>query len=229
VIISSSNQKMSSWFRPRPRRQEIIYSSPSRLYSWSFLYKIIEQFKNDYRIQHDILAALDLADYGFIDRDLTDTFLAIAPETSTEDVREILIKFLVEKITAVVDRDGPTIGLNLEKLLAKHGEIVARAQRILELRKREIEQATIQVEYGEWDLRELWLTTYGYEVLSAMDMGLTTNYEGHEQIKNAFAELGQKYKIDDSPVSREDMSNELKECIWWIADNRGKDWTEIEE
>ncbi len=219
------SQYMTSWLPSSKIR--IIYSSPVQLYPWSFLYKIFEQFKNDYRIQHDILAALDLADYGFIDCDLTDTLLAIAPETSTEDVRAILIKFLVEKIATTVDTDRPTTGLNVENLLLKHGEIATRTQRIFELRKREIEQVRIHIEDDVVDLRELWLTAYGGKILHALGMRLTIDFGGLEQVKSAFTELGQTLKIGDSPVSSVDMSNELKECIWWISDNRGKDWTGI--
>lgn len=229
--ISSNTPKVSSWLQPRTKDCDcrIIYSSPVQLYPWSFLYKIIEQFKSDYRIQHDILAALGLADCGFVDCDLTDTLLAIAPETSNEYVREILIKFLVEEIAAAVDREGPTIGLNLESLITHRGEIeiINRSQRILELRKREIEQVRIYIEDEVVDLRELWLTAYGSEILQALGMRLTTDSGGLEQIKNALAELSQKLKMGVSLVSSVDMSNELKECIWWIADNNGKDWSRI--
>jgi hydroxymethylpyrimidine/phosphomethylpyrimidine kinase len=74
------------------------------------------------------------------------------------------------------------------------------------------------------DLRELELTAYGYEILTALGMHLTTNLEGLERVKNAFAEQGFELKTGDTSVSGVKMGDELKQAIWWIIDNRGRRW-----
>ena len=141
------------------------------------------QFQNDIRVQHDILKALDLGDYGFIDCNLTDQFFAIPPETDTEDAREILRKKLVEEIVASVDRSGPTTGFILERVISKHSEIAIWAKRIIELRKQEIEwvMQTNKETDSHVDVRprplkrptllfypSLLLTAYGYMVLTSL-------------------------------------------------------------
>jgi len=76
-------------------------------------------------------------------------------------------------------------------------------------------------------LRELWLTAYGYEILSAMRFGLTTDSKGFEQITTAFSEINLDLNYDKTARSGVQMSRELRESIWWIQENKGKLWMEI--
>ncbi len=219
-----------TWLRSRSNRlTELFYSHPTCFYPWDFLYEVSELYENNYRVQYDIRAALGLTDYGFIDCNLTDTLLSMAPETPIVEIQSILIKTFVEQVITNVDKNGTTTGLRIEELLTTHGEIAANAQCIFELRKKEIERVRISVNDDEVDLRELWLTAYGYKILSALNMRLNTNTEGLEQIKNSFEELGFEIKIGNSPMSGVDMSKELKDAIWWIVENTDKKWSEILE
>ncbi|MHA2023647.1 MAG: hypothetical protein ACTSWQ_08310 [Candidatus Thorarchaeota archaeon] len=242
---------MYSWLQPNSDRiaECIIYSHPTQLYPWSFLSKAAKEiqtrtFRNSstyfyrkYISQHNICRALDLADYGFVDCDLRDILLSIPSETSTEDAREIIRKVLVNEIVASVDRGGPTTGLNLEKLITQHGEIeiMDRIERINNLRKREIEQVvlgqieeqytrTTKYDYGSYiivDLRELWVTAYGYEILNGLDKGedevfefyhddfnekLSTSPTGLSQIKSSFTAMGFSLKVSDPSEFGMDIS-----------------------
>ena len=207
----------------------ILYRRPLRQYPWSFLYKVIEKehFQHNFRVQHDMCQALGLGTYGFVDYDLTDTFLSVSPETSTNEAQEKVANALVEAIAASVDRDGPTTGLDIENLFSKHGEIVSRTQRIIELRNKELERVTVSMNEREVDLKELWLTAYGYRVLMALGMSLTTDSEGLKKITGAFDTLGYELKIDESSKPGVNMSDEMKESIWWIVRNRENYWNYI--
>ncbi len=222
--------KTISWLQPRTVRgiHETIYAPPLELVPWSFLYEVAMQFKSNYRVQHDICLALGLIDYGFIDFDLTEILLSIAPETSYEEYRKILVGNIVEVISETVNNKGSTIGLNLQKLLLEHKEIAAHANRIIELRKREINRIRIPVNnIDEVDLRGLWTTAYGFEILTALNMKLTTNLDGLDQIKSAFSEIGVALKTCKASTSAAKMSRRLKETIWWIVENTGRLWAEI--
>ncbi|MFW9841273.1 MAG: hypothetical protein ACFFES_10300, partial [Candidatus Thorarchaeota archaeon] len=224
-----------SWVR-HPRNRGT-YRRPERMYPWSFLYEVVKDFPNDYQVQHDILLALELEDYGFVDSNLTDKFLAIPPETRTEDVQKLLIEILVEEIVDSVDRGGPTTGLNLERLTSKHSEIALRVQRIAELRALEMEKLVVTVNEdhlpiftGPVDLRYFCLTAYGYEILRTLKK--TQNYgtssldvemEILSPIKRALKEIGFTLKTGEGKSGVE-MSGKLRKCIWWIKKNDGSNW-----
>lgn len=116
---------------------------------------------------------------------------------------------------------------NLEKLVAKYGEIAARGHHIIEQRKKEIEQVRIPIEGNEVDLRELWLTAHGYRILSALEYRLTTNLDGFESVKSAFKEVDLTLNSGTPAASSTAMSDDMKNSIWWIAENRGIEWRRI--
>lgn len=127
------------------------------------------------------------------------------------------------------DKGKATTGLKLEGLLTEHGDIAIRAQQIIGLRDAEMKQVQIGIQGNKVDLREFWLTAYGYDILSALGMGLTTNLEGLERIRTAFAELGFEVNTGETSVSGVKMRRPLKKAIWWIVQNRGRPWNEIEK
>jgi len=206
----------------------VFYYPPTLLYPWRFLSGVNRRFENKYQILHDTLIALGLGDYGFIDYDLSDIYDSIPWETNTEDAQEILTKTLVEKIVASVGRGGQTTGLNLEKVSSKHPEIAALVPKIIEIRTKEIQRITVPKRGSKFDLRELWVTAYGYDKLKTLDMKLeTSSIKKFKQVKNAFAEIGLELKTGHSTVSGVETSNALKELIWWIVKNTGEPWEDI--
>jgi Leucine-rich repeat (LRR) protein len=205
-----------------------VYMRPAGPYSWSFLYRIAERLKEDRRIQQDILAAMELQDYGFIDCDLSGLFLSIPSDTPIDEAREQVKQRLLEEIILAVDKEGATTGLRVEDLSIQHSDVAKRAQRIVELREAEMQRVVVGVSDTEVALRELWLTCHGYDVLTALEMRLTTDLNGFERIRSAFSEMGFKLNTGKTAESGAKMSNELKETIWWIAQNRGRQWNEIE-
>lgn len=228
-----ADQERVSWLRPTSKEfGRTVYSRPIQQCPWSFLYRVVREYGNDFRVKNDILAALGLADYGFIHRDLTDIFHSIPPETPDNEARELLIKTLVEDVVTSVKYGGVTTGQNLKVLSGRHTEIAALEEHIIKLRKKEIRSVGIR-EYDrrfsgiEVDLSNLWLTALGYEVLSSLDKGKTTNMAGFEQVQEAAAKIGLKLKINTSTSYGVAMGFQEKECIWWIVENRGKPWSEI--
>ncbi|MFW9864433.1 MAG: hypothetical protein ACFFET_19265, partial [Candidatus Thorarchaeota archaeon] len=217
-----------SWLQDMEKGNvSLVCHRPTSQYSWPFLHEVAKNYPKDYRIQHDILEALGLADYGFVDHDLTKIMRSISSRTATHEAQTLLADILSDKIVATVDRGGHTTGLNLEYLSGRHPEIEERKQEIIRLRASEIEQTTIGVDGDIFDLRALWLTAYGHEILSTLNLQSITDSIGLEQIKKAFTDIGQEVHLSQSLVYGVDMSNKLKNCIWWIVENRGKLWSVI--
>ncbi|TFG34615.1 hypothetical protein EU527_02605 [Candidatus Thorarchaeota archaeon] len=180
-------------------------------------------------MQQDLLCALGLQEYGFIDCDLSELFGSLQEDTPIEIARKQVREALVYEIAKAVDKNKATTGLKLEGLLTKHGEIAKGAQQIINLREVEMKQVQIGVQGNEVDLRELWLTAYGYEILTALGMGLTTNLEGLGRIRTALGELRFDLETGETSVSGVKMRKSLKKAIWWIVRNRGRPWSEIQD
>jgi hypothetical protein len=176
VTCDMPHLMLRSWLPPASESlaKTLLYWHPCFVYPWEFLYQVIDEFRNDLRIQYDIRVALGLIDYGFIDRNFTDDLLSIPRDTPTEKVCEILVELLVEEIVSTVDTHGTTTGLDLEQVSVKHAEIAACAPNIIELRKKEIEQIRLPVHpnpLGDLvELKQLWYTAYGYKVLNELEM-----------------------------------------------------------
>jgi len=223
-----SSYVIYSWLRQEDTKYVLynaIYKRPISTYPWSFLDRIAQRFGSDRRVQQDILCAMGCRNYGFIDCDLDDLFLSISADTLIEMAREQVRKKLLEEITRIVDTRGATTGLDVEELSAHHAEIAKRIQRIIELREAEMQRVIVKVRDTEVDLRELWLTAYDYEVLTALELHDFTDLEGLEKVKTAFSELGFELKTDETSRSGVKMSDELKHTIWWIAQNKDRPWS----
>jgi GTPase SAR1 family protein len=90
---------------------------------------------------------------------------------------------------------------------------------ILEHRADEIRKTWInETLSGKMDLRYLWLTAYGFEVLRALKMGLIVTKAQFKRVEELFNNLGFSLAIrDDGKYPDSKMSEELKEFIWRIG------------
>lgn len=227
-IYIDTEVRTHSWLK----RRIGVYERPTNIYPWSLLHQIVTWYGTDRRVQQDILMALGLKRYGFIDSDLKDLLLSIEPETPTQDAQEFVRRNIVNSIASGVDNNGTTTGLKLEELATEHEEIAVRSQHIIKLRESEMEKTVVAKRNGELDLGGLWLTAYGYEILMSLDIHLTADLYELAKIKKTFRKLGFELKTSETSERRASgvkMSNELKEAIWWIAENRSRSWRDINE
>lgn len=211
------------------RKRNLAYGRPNVTEFWPFLRQIALKEQRNLRVQQDILVALGLGDFGFIDRDLGDVFLSISLGVPIESARELVLDAVIESMSTNVDNGEAATGLKLEDLQSQYTEIAKRIPDILRMRKDEMEKVVIKRKGNTVDLSELWLTAYGYEVLRSMNMKRSTDSVGLKKVKTSLSELGFDLRIEDASVSGVKMSDELKQVIWWIVDNEGKSWNEIEE
>ncbi|MHA1963205.1 MAG: hypothetical protein ACXACG_00675 [Candidatus Thorarchaeota archaeon] len=82
---------------------------------------------------------------------------------------------------------------------------------------------------GIVDLSQLYLTAYGFEVLSGLGMGLVTDSSGFEKIREIIKDLGYHLKEAEKGRHGANMSQEQMECISWFVENRGKPWSKEQE
>lgn len=119
--------------------------------------------------------------------------------TYSEDVERIH-EHVLDLLEHQISRGGSTLFLDAE-LMKRTG-----ASRLLpimvEQRKREIDEIRIPKRGSKVYLRGLWLTHYGFEILSVLGLGLRTDLQGLNQIEACFSNLGFELVVDDSPDSR---------------------------
>ena len=122
-----------------------------------------------------------------------------------KEIQNILMTVLIEQI----DRRGPTINLDVDEM-KKYGDLVMRIDDVVELRTEEMKGQFIPVltfdidkesielleSQGESvdthyaDLRMLWLTAYGYEVLESLSMRTTCEMKVFTKVQNTLKKIG---------------------------------------
>ncbi len=216
-----------SWLPLSPTISSIHYERPSPAQTWRLLHHASRCRGYDARLQQEIIYALGLGEYGFIDYDLQNIFASIPLDTDLPIVCNQIRLHLVNRIIDAIDGNRTCTGATIEKLMSRHGEIAARFQDISELRKNEIRNVQVGVSEDNADLRELYLTSYGYDILSALGVKLTTDMDSLSLVIEAFHKLGLELRVGDFTLSGANMSIGLKNAIWWIVENRGRSWTDI--
>jgi len=245
-IGADYNSLRQSWISRTA--DQTIYERPARKLPWPILYKIAEEYGVNRRVQQDVFACLGFSDYGFVDQNMVEFLTKTPPETPIEKVCEKTRQILLEILFTAIEKEASTIGLNLDRLSKIYPKLATRVPEIIKQREREMQRIKIAEirknmvnerssnreiyfqnrEDKKYDLRQLWLTAYGYEILKALRMRLVVDTEELEQVKDAFNELGFDLKIGRVSIPGVGMSDELKEAIWWIASYKRRYWTVIE-
>ena len=104
--------------------------------------------------------------------------------------------------------------LDIEQL--KDTENSVHIPEILESRTREIKEIWVnQTLQGKYDLRYLWLTAYGFEILRSVKAKLMVEEGVFQRIKVAFSKLGFELQVrGDNTYPEIEMSEELKSFVW---------------
>ena len=109
--------------------------------------------------------------------------------------------------------------MDVEYLRDHVTELTPRIKTIIDLRRDEMEHIYILKTLDTIDLRPLWLTAYGFQVLSGLKLGLECSEEEFEMVQNAIQKLGFEIEVrEDKSVDYPDtISPELREYIWRLA------------
>ena len=180
-------------------------------------------WKRIYLLQEALLL-IGLGWVGFLDTNNNKT-LEIILNYEGSNIKECILPMLVPIICKQIDDGGTTIGLDIEKAMLESPELAKRVSRILMLRKKELSNLRLGITRRSnidfVDLRPLWLTAYGNELLRSLKMPLEVAPDLHyyqkvsmEKIEATFAELGFKLKIGKTSNSNVRMSDNLKLVIW---------------
>jgi len=170
-----------------------MYTEMTKRFDWSEMYGRIESVIKRmspiqwYGAQRGLLHGLGIPEIAGFDGDPRKLLELTEAGMSFEEARQVVFDRAVQLIEMQLNVDGPTLFLDIEKMrMTSASKLIPL---IVEQRKRELENSTILVKGSKVFLRPLWLTHYGFKIMLAIGMGLTTDLEGLERLRKSFDEL----------------------------------------
>jgi len=165
-----------------------------------------------------LLSSLGLSWMGFLDGSTKEHLEYILPRIEGPQGQGEIQEYVRKKICEQIDREGTTIGFDIERMM-EHPEFVIRIDHVITLRRKEIEDAGVKVSEDSVNLKNLWLTAYGYNILqSGMNAGLTCDIETFSRIEEELEKIDISIRTNsDKPPTSSRVSRRLRDYIWEMA------------
>ncbi len=155
-----------------------------------------------------ILDSLGMVEFAGFDGDFVNILTSVRGSAEQKEVSDQLYTKLVESVRKQIDDGGPSIFLDIERLAYTEGASLIPI--ILDARNRELEHANLIIQDKRVDLTELWKTSYGFDILTALDMRQETDMFGLERIRSSMEAIGLPVHTDAKTTrTRLSISDEL--------------------
>ncbi len=168
-------------------------------YGWSQLKRWLEEISEilpedaDFLFQRAFFESIEMEELACYDGDFID-IIDLIPSSKTYDIgkNEFYLR-MVELLKSQLERGGSSLFFDIDQL--GRTDAVVLLPYILQRRRQEVKTLRLVKEGDLVDLRDLWLTGYGYGMLKAMKVGQKVNILQFDKIKKAFSEIGITLKI----------------------------------
>jgi hypothetical protein len=195
----------------------------SSLDTVSFYLPLVKDGEPVWKALHLLHSAVSVSGFqwaGMLDIDpapLLERLLKEEPLERNEAMRKEVIRVLCKQI----DKNGTTIGLNVDKM-TENGELALRVSKVLDTRRAEMESAYIGITTENADLHSLWLTGYGHRILSEMGLGVNCKPKELGGVLLWLKELGFEVGLVDTSELKfpNCISEPMREYIWRLAEYR---------
>jgi hypothetical protein len=144
--------------------------------------------KHWFGAQRGIMSGLGLRELSGYDGNPMDLLAQTTDDMTYGEAVERVHDHALDLLEAQIAEGGPN--LFLDSGIMKRTGASRLLPKMIEARKREIDAIVIPRRGSKVYLRGLWLTHYGFEILSALGIGLRTDLEGLKRIQACFSELG---------------------------------------
>ncbi|MFW9908883.1 MAG: hypothetical protein ACFFEF_09940, partial [Candidatus Thorarchaeota archaeon] len=181
-----------------------------------------------FEMKLELLRQIGLEMLTDIELNMGDMLSCVPEKSSKMETKQIIMKHVSSSIKQHFENDRSSLFIDTKWL--KTTEFAVLLPTILKRRKQEVLQAPIIRNKGEiYDLRPLWVTKYGYDILSNLGQGLNANKNEFRKVQNAFDDLRLTLNVVDRYeslcISRrekfyENISEGLREYIWWVVENK---------
>jgi hypothetical protein len=200
------------------------YDTPVPLRNLHILKKlapIIEHHEPDswkhIHMAHCLTEIIGVGELGFLDITVSD-LVSILNESDVSVIQERIIELYRRQIYT----EGTTIGFETSSVQPNQPQLRELVPRILELRNSEIESITLCLDRAKdiVDLKPLWLTAHGNEVLSDLGLGTSCAIDKFGEIRIALEQRGPSINAveDASPVyPQTHISDSMRKYVWAIV------------
>lgn len=171
-----------------------------------------------YRIQYTILDTLNLNYLAVYDGDIQEVLCRINETHTLSSVIDSLETEMITEISKQIE-NGSTLLLRPENMRNRQSAILI--PKISEARKKEIENVHIPLINNRFDLSELWLTGYGFEILSALRAPIIVDLSFMERLEKELSKIGLSLGKTQK-TSKSNISSRLREMVMYIAKINGK-------
>ncbi|MGD9397711.1 MAG: hypothetical protein PVJ05_14850, partial [Candidatus Thorarchaeota archaeon] len=97
-----------------------------------------------YHLLQCILSSLDMSWMGFLDGNPNEHLGFILPRLEQPQGRDEIYDYVTEKICEQIDAGGTSIGIDIDQMI-QHADLAVRVEKVLNQRRREVENAEIVV------------------------------------------------------------------------------------
>ncbi len=170
------------------------YSDLLRRLGWKSVYdrlrKTLDRVPTEYwfHAQKGMLEGLGMSEIAGYDGDPKRLMEGVDELLDGEVALDSIYDRAVELLAEQLDQGGPTLFLDIGAM--RNTRASKLIPTILERRKSEMEGIKVPIVKGRAHLQSLWLSSYGFELLTALKTGLTIDMQELDRVKAAMEEMG---------------------------------------
>jgi len=181
------------WTAP-PVLMWVSYETLAKKMGWSAIRErivtVLNQItENDwYAVQRGLLIGFGMEELAGFDGNPSELLAETDDSMDYKSARHSIFDRAVELLDNQISNEGPTLFLDTEAMKeTRASKLIAK---IVEARKREIENTTVLTKGSTSVMNSLWLTHYGYKILEALGVGMRHFGIEIEKVQQSFDELG---------------------------------------
>ena len=170
------------------------YADLGRKVEWSGIKRRIDSLlglvteDHWFGVQRGLLSGFGMEELAGFDGNPMQLLKDTRGNMSFKDARRTVFDNVIGLLQEQLDHGGSTLFLDTDRMRKTRASKLIPG--IVERRKMEVEKVVLPIKGSNVLLEPLWLTHYGYQILRALRLGLTTNLEGLHIIRTSFDELG---------------------------------------
>lgn len=210
--------------RPLSIRYDVPLFIPDLIVIAQILNKVITgelEWKKTHLL-HNTLSLLGLEWLGMVD---TDAAYLLTEYFKGQGAQEqgMLEQRVISLVSAQIDSGFTTIGLDVQRM-GECPELAVKFDRVADLRRKEMKQVEVVETDSGLDLRPLWLTAYGYQILNVLSLGTSCGHDKLVHVQQALSEMGGELRTTCSGTAQyvTGLSQPLREYIWHLADYKSE-------
>ncbi|MFX1604777.1 MAG: hypothetical protein ACFFDD_02615 [Promethearchaeota archaeon] len=166
--------------------------------------------KDWYAVQRGLLCGFGMEELSGFDGDPSKLLEGTDDSMDYESARHAIFDNTVKLLDDQITNNGPTLFLETEAMKeTRASKLIAK---IVEARRREIENATVPTKGSTSLMNALWLTHYGYKILKALEIGVTHFGVKIEDVKKNLETIGLSLKIREVDSLEDTEIEEPVQC-----------------